>query len=208
MRLKLLLVIGFLVLVTAGCDLGPVGTPPPLTRSQARAVADCQHAVKGGSSGFMAVKVAKLNDCGDKILALQLALENDLMTQAQFDKAIAKVRQDCLKGFDAVTRASTTLADLIFSNCTQVESLIFDSNYDPLKFIALGENNPIELGPIETVDDIVRYACLGSELMIDTAVWLNFPRSGGLFDSVGLASTNGDVIIPEIILDQRCGGAG
>ncbi|HEX9444793.1 MAG TPA: hypothetical protein VGA73_11770, partial [Candidatus Binatia bacterium] len=202
MRLKLLLVIGFLALMTSGCDLGPVGTPPPLTRPQARALANCQHTIKVSSSAYLSTKFAKMGDCADKILALQLAFENGLMTSAQFETALDLVRKACLKNFEAIGRASTTMTDLIFTNCSPVEDIIFNPSYDPLQFIALSStptfpSGPKLLGDIESVGDIVRYACLGGEIWMDTALFYNMPRFSRLLETA-------DLNMEAIPLDERC----
>jgi hypothetical protein len=207
-RFNFFVLLGFLALVSSGCDLGPVGTPPPLTKAQARGVLSCQHTIKVASALFYNTKITKLGDCADKILALQVSLENGLITQSQFDKSIETVAKDCEKGFTAIGRTSTAMVDAIFGSCTPVEDLII-SAYDPLQFVALGESNPINLGSIESVDDIVRYACLGGELWMDLAVWFNVPRVGRLLDSVGLAEfidSDPDGLIPAVPLDPRCSG--
>src|SRR5689334_8725037 len=95
--LKTLFVAGVLGILTAGCDLGPPGTPSLNSKTEVTAVLNCQSAIRFWSSHFVAVKIASLGDCANKILALQIQLENGLITQDQFDQKVAKQRIDCAK---------------------------------------------------------------------------------------------------------------
>lgn len=190
-------------LMSSGCDLGPVGTPPPLTLAQAKAVLACQHVIKVSAAGFMHVKLVKLGGCADKILALQLQLENGLITQAVFDAKIALVRVACLGLFDAIGKSSTALANAIVRTCSPVEALII-SAYDPLQFVVVGDTTTFDgfpgfLGPIESLEDIVRYTCITGEVFMDIALFYNIPRLIPLLDIVGL-----DPFV-DIPLDPRCG---
>jgi hypothetical protein len=207
--LKTLFVAGVLGVLTAGCDLGPTGTPPPLSKTEATAVLNCQSAIKFWSSHFVAVKIASLGDCANKILALQVQLENGLITQAQFDQKIAKQRSDCDKSFKLITQASTDLANQMQRLCKPQEDLII-SSYDPLQFVVLGSSNPPGfLDPINSVDDILRYECIGGEIFADTTVFYQIPRLVPLLDSIGVSLEPASVLNKQpgdvgLFLDDRC----
>jgi len=199
-RMTWLLAVGFFALLFGGCELSPDPSlsAPPLTRAQAHRVAGCQHAIKTAAAGFYTTKLENFGDCADKLLALQLALENGLMTQAAFDAAVAKARTDCQKNFYLISQASKHMADKIVGNCRPVEDLII-SSYDPLQFVALGvafngESSSFPL--IQSVEDIVPYACGGGELWIDLAFWFDAPRYPRLFDEL--------LNSPVPALDSRC----
>lgn len=189
MRAHYFFIIGVLALMSSGCELGPVGTPPPLTKLQVQALLGCQQTIKTSAATFMHVKVIKLGRCADKILELQLALENGLITQAQFDLKVALVRRQCLSLFESIGGASTVLANAILSSCSPVRNLIF-SAYDPLQFVVLGtdisDGFPGFLGSIESIGDIVRYTCFTGEIFMDTALFYNIPRLVPLLDAAGL----------------------
>jgi len=190
--LKTLFVAGVLGVLTAGCDLGPTGTPPPLSKAEATAVLNCQSAIKFWSSHFVAVKIASLGDCANKILALQVQLENGLITQAQFDQKVAKQRSDCDKSFKLITQASTDLVNQIHRNCdAPADAGLIFSSYDPLQFGALGANSPSApaiFGPIQSVEDIVRYECFGGEILVDTGVFYQIPRLVRSLDAAGIST--------------------
>jgi hypothetical protein len=189
--LKTLFVAGVLGVLTTGCDLGPTGTPPPLTKAEATAVLNCQSAIRFWSAHFAAVKIASLGDCANKILALQVQLENGLITQAQYDQRIAKQRSDCAKSFNLITQASTDLVNQIHRNCDAADGAgLILSSYDPLQFGVLGANSPSPpsiLGPIQSLEDIIRYQCIGGEFFVDTQVFYNIPRLVPLLDSIGVS---------------------
>jgi hypothetical protein len=202
--LKTLFVAGVLGVLTAGCDLGPTGTPPPLSKTEVTAVLNCQSAIKFWSSHFTAVKISSLGDCANKILALQVQLENGLITQGDFDQKVAKLRSDCNKSFKLITQASTDLANQMQRLCKPpaIENAII-SAYDPLQFVALGASNPPGfLDPINSVDDILRYECIGGEIFADITVFYQIPRLVPLLDSVGIS------LEPVSVLDQEPGEVG
>ncbi len=150
----------------------------------------------------MHAKVIKLGNCADKILDLQLALENGLITQAQFDIKVAIVRRLCLGLFEAIGAASTVMANAIVNSCSPVRNLIL-SPYDPLQFVVLGDTDisdgfPGFLGEIGSIGDLVRYTCLTGEIFMDTALFYNIPRLVPLLDAAGLN-------LGDIPLNAMCG---
>lgn len=194
--------LGLSALVVAGCDLGSVGTPPPLTRAEMNHVIDCQHTIKTTAAFFMSTKIANLGKCADKILAIQLAFENGFINQAQYEARLARAREDCLKLFQIIGTASTTMADGITVHCQSVEEVILGGSYDPLQFIALGASSTFPTGPsfgsITSIEDIIGTVCFTGEIFVDFAVFYNVPRLVPLLDSAGLDLED------DIPLDNRC----
>lgn len=194
--------VGLLTLMLAGCELSPDPSlsAPGLSRARATAVANCQHTIKTSSLAFYTAKLAKLGECADKLLAIQVQFENGLLTQSQFDKAVAKAQDDCARNFILISIASKNMANEIVGNCRPVEDIII-SSYDPLQFVALGAafNGESSLFPlIQSVEDIIPYACGGGEIWMDLALWFNAPRYPRLFDNFL------NNAFPE--LDSRCSG--
>lgn len=180
------LALGWLLLTLAGCELSPDPSlsAPPLTRAQAAAVANCQHTIKTSSLAFYTSKLSKLGECADKLLELQIQLENGLINQTAFNKAVAKAQDDCARNFALISISSKNLANEIVGNCSPVEDLII-SSYDPLQFVALGaafngESSSFPL--VQSVEDIIPYVCGGGELWMDLALWFDAPRYPRLFD--------------------------
>jgi hypothetical protein len=208
--LKTLFVAGILGVFTVGCDLGPTGTPS-LNKAQVTDVLNCQSAIKFWSSHFVAVKIASLGDCANKILALQIQLENGLITQEQFDQKLAKQRSDCDKSLKRGLAEALHLSRQIGRSLGNpaIEALII-SAYDPLQFVVLGASNPPGfLDPINSIDDILRYECRGGEIFVDATVFYQIPRLAPLLDLVGISleaaslkdKHPGDV---GLFLDDRC----
>ncbi|HEY1373570.1 MAG TPA: hypothetical protein VGH50_13960 [Candidatus Binatia bacterium] len=185
-RVTWFLALGLFLALLAGCELEPDPSlsAPPLTRAQARSVTNCQHTIKTSSLAFYSTKLANLMECADKLLAIQIQFENGLLTESQFNKAVAKAQEDCAKNFAAVSIASKNLANEIIGNCRPVEDLII-SSYDPLQFVALGaafNGESTEFPLIQSVEDIIPYTCGGGELWMDLALWFDAPRYPRLFD--------------------------
>ena len=199
-RVTWFLALGSFMAMLAGCELTPDPSlsAPPLTRAQAAGVANCQHTIKTSSLAFYTAKLAKLGECADKLLALQIAFENGLINQTAFNKAVAKAQDDCARNFVLISIASKNMANEIVGNCRPVEDIII-SSYDPLQFVALGAafNGESSIFPlIQSVEDIIPYACGGGEVAMDLALWFDAPRYPRLFDDFLNNS------FPE--LDSRC----
>jgi hypothetical protein len=184
-RVTWFLGLGLMMAMLAGCQLDPdpFFSAPGLSRGQAAAVANCQHTIKTSSLAFYTAKLAKLGECADKLLALQIQFENGLINQTAFNKAVAKAQDDCARNFILISIASKNMANEIVGNCRPVEDIII-SSYDPLQFVALGatfngESNSFPL--IQSVEDIIPYACGGGEIWMDLALWFDAPRYPRLF---------------------------
>lgn len=197
-------------ITASGCILAPTVPPdPPLTAEQVEAVAECQEAIKKEGAKFVKKKLNKLEKCVDDVLELQLQRENGLITQEEFDAQLAKVREKCLKGFASIQKASTKLVDSIINSCEPVEDLIlpsdFTTQYDPLQFQTLSAflGGP----PLESVEQLAGFICVGKELVVDGAVGFEVPRLCELLGLLGpefVSDTGEGVCLPLIPLDPRC----
>lgn len=200
-RVTWFLALGLLMAMLAGCELDPDPSlsAPGLSRGQVRGVTNCQHTIKTSSLAFYSTKLANLMECADKLLAIQVQFENGLLTESQFNKAVAKAQEDCARNFLLISIASKNLANEIIGNCRPVEDIII-SSYDPLQFVALGALFSSETSGtfplIQSVEDIIPYTCGGGEIWMDLALWFDVPRYPRLFDDFLNNS------LPQ--LDSRC----
>jgi hypothetical protein len=193
------------IIIAAGCDLGPVGQPPPLTKKEVRKVLSCQEAVKEEGRHFTKVKLAGVEECLDKVLEAQLEFENGLISESQFNQKLDKIRKDCRKEYREIRKASKELVDEIIDECGPVEAIVF-SDYDPLKFDALSSFNGTLFNP--SVQDLAGWTCGVKEIIVDFAIFFQVPR---MYELLGILGEEfyielGDVRIPhpELILDPRC----
>ena len=196
-------------IVGFGCEFGPP-TPPstPLTRREVREVLECQETIKQEGQKFTMTKLIGLEKCFDEVLNVQLPFENGLISQGRYDSQLATVRKECLSLYQNIGRASTRLVDRIIHDCGEVESIILNSDYDPLQFGPTGFN-------YSNVTEMAGTICGAKELAVDFAVFFEVPRMANLLDILdgdttdsvtGTFSAEGPSgsEIPNIPLDERC----
>lgn len=108
-----------------GCAVDPPPAPnPALSRQKVQAELSCQGTIRKEGARFLRLKLKKLEWCAGKVLRLQMSLENQLITQNQFDKSLLNVRQQCVNSFSAIKNASKKLVDNILLDCNPVEDVI------------------------------------------------------------------------------------
>ncbi len=199
------LLVGAAFFTMAGCKISPPAAPTTLmTEEQVAAVADCQTAIKKEGAKFINFKLKKLEQCVDEVLELQLRLENQLISQAQFDAELAKARAKCARNYNQITKASTKLADGIIKKCGPVEDLVFGAD-DPLQFQTLSSEGGL---PLASLEEMVGSICGIKELLVDIAVGIEVPRMCYVLETLGpeflIVDDDPDFCVPNIPLDPRC----
>src|SRR5215471_6832319 len=117
-----------------GCAIDPPDHPDPaLSKDQVKGVLKCQESIKKQGLKFLKKKVKNLEQCADDVLEIQLQLESHIITQEQFNEALAGARSSCVRWFSQVTEASTKLVDEIAKACEPVEDIVLGGD-DPLLF--------------------------------------------------------------------------
>jgi hypothetical protein len=192
------------VLVAAAASLvlvSTIGVPgeggaSTLTRKETNQLLTCQEAIKSEGRLFIREKLRKLESCADRLLEPTLQFENGLLTQEEFDAALARAQEFCDERLAEITRASTQLVDGIVAKCQRVEHLIFGDG-DPLRFQGLISFIESFTGPlwIDTAEELAGAICIGKEFLVDIAVILEIPRALELLD-----------LFSAIPLDPRCLG--
>ncbi|MBI3246324.1 MAG: hypothetical protein HYZ50_07445 [Deltaproteobacteria bacterium] len=198
------LLAGAVFFTMAGCKISPPAPPiTPMTQAQFNAVSDCQAAIKKESLDFTEIKTKKLQRCVDKVVELQLKLENGLMTQDQYDVALEKQRAKCARDYELITKASTNLVDGINYWCKPIESLILGPD-DPLQFQTF--NSEVFSGPVGAIEDIGGFICGIKEVLVDIALGAEVPRLCYALATLGpeFVLDEGSVCLPNIPLDSRC----
>lgn len=200
----LLLSLGLITIT--GCFSLPSPTPPdpPLSKAEVQALGKCQTAIKKEGAKFINVKLSKFEKCIDQVLELQLALENQLITQAQFDAALVKVRAKCEKNFAAIEKASTRLVDGVIKACEPIQDVLLGPN-DPLQFQAFAEAMSGDL--FTSVAQLAGWICVAKELTVDVAVGVQVPRLCRLLATLNpdlVGNVEEGVCIPLLPLDDRC----
>jgi len=196
-------------IVGFGCDFGPPPPPQtPLTQRQVEGVLECQETIKQEGQKFTAIKLAGLEKCLDGVLSVQLQFENGLIRQVEYNARLTSARRECLSLYRKIGKASTRLVGRIIHDCSDVESIILDPDYDPLQFGATGVN-------YNNVTELAGAVCGAKELAVDFAVAFEVPRMANLLDILdgdttdsvsGTFSIEGPsgTEIPNIPLDERC----
>jgi hypothetical protein len=102
-----ILFVGFAGSTGCGFPIFPPPEPPGLDKKQVKAVANCQDEINDAGRKFVSVKLEKLELCVQDVLTLQLAYENELITEEEYDKKLDKIRDKCDERFAKITKAST-----------------------------------------------------------------------------------------------------
>lgn len=199
------LLIGIGMTTTLGCAVPPPDPPdPPLSANQVQQLLKCQHTIKQEGAEFTELKMRKLEKCADNVLELQLKLENQLITQAEFDAALVKVRKECVEGFEQITKTSTKLVDGIIAACGPIETVLLGED-DPLLFQGLADI--VGPGAFTSVEELAGFICAIKEVTVDFSVSIQVPRLHHLLTILGpeFVQDTGDVeFLPVIPLDERC----
>jgi hypothetical protein len=182
------LVIGAAALVLSS---GDVAAQPPITTQQAKDLSKCQDAVAKGGQKFLTTKLKLVEKCGTERVEAQLkCAAGDSKCLSLLDKA----EELCFKKFEDVLPASTKFIDDVLKACEPVESLIFGPD-DPLLYqalIALISDIVGEPVVVTTVAELAGALCVGKELLVDVAAFLEVPAGLDPFELL---------FIP---LDDRC----
>jgi hypothetical protein len=202
------LLIGIGISTAIGCAVDPPPAPnPPLSRQKVQAVLACQDTIRREGTSFLNLKLKKLEQCADDVLELQMSLENQLITQDQFDESLPNVRRQCVHSFSTIKTASTRLVDRILLSCSPVEDILLGEN-DPLLFQGL----VTQMGGdgFTSVEQLAAFICGGKELTVDFAAAFEIPRLHQLLSILGpefvIDGDNGNYtfFLPVLPLDSRC----
>jgi hypothetical protein len=202
------LLVGTVISTVIGCVVEPPPAPnPPLSRQKVQAVLTCQDTIRKEGARFLNLKLKKLEECADDVLELQMALENQLITQDQFDESLPIVRRRCIQNFSTIKTASTRLVDRIILSCGPVEQILLGES-DPLLFQGL----VTQMGGdgFTSVEQLAALICGGKELIVDMAAAFEMPRLHQLLSILGpefvIDGNNGNysLFLPVLPLDARC----
>lgn len=179
----------------------------PLNANEADAVLACQETIKKSGKKFVQKKLARLEACADKVLKLKVELENELITEEQYDKRLAnRVEPSCLKKFSEIKELSTRLVDDIVDKCEPVQDIILtDSDRgDPLGFQAFGDVYCADAGEFETVEELAGFICASKEIFVDLMLSIQVPRFPELLNELEALGGDGVEALLEDFLDERC----